>query len=183
MHIRRQLARYTRVVFGVVLCVLLGTVLIGLPQPGTGAERQAAPSFSLQDILGRERSLAEHRGKVVLINFWATSCPPCIHEMPSLESLYHSLKDKGFVVVAVASDVAGERTVKPVVDRLRLTFPILLDPKSKITVLYGVSFRPTSYLIDRQGFLVSRTVGARDWMSDDQLASIRALLPASPPID
>jgi thiol-disulfide isomerase/thioredoxin len=121
-----------------------------------------APDFSLEDMDGERHALADYRGKVVLINFWATWCPPCRREMPSLERLYHTLGDQLFVVLAVnqwenADHVfafMGQLDVFP-------TFPILFDPESKVAGDFGVKGLPTSFVIDRQGRIVYRAVGGR----------------------
>lgn len=138
---------------------------------------QTAPNFSLPDLLGHKQSLADYQGELVLVNFWATSCPSCIHEMPTLQSLQNALNDRDFVVVAIAGDAAGEWKVKPMVDSLGLNFPVLLDPDSQVADLYRVRVRPTSYLIDSDGFLVARILGERDWMTEEHRAWIETLLP------
>lgn len=144
--------------------------------PLIAQEREMALDFSLRNLSGRQESLKNYRGKVILLNFWATWCPPCREEMPSMERLYHSLKDQGLVVLGISSDAFGERSVKPFVDEFRLTFPVLLDPDSRVTNVYMVRYRPTSYLIDAQGRIITRIVGPRDWMSDNILESIRGIL-------
>lgn len=159
-----------------LLVVALGMSALLAAGPGLTADRQAAPGFSLQDVAGEQHSLREHLGKVVLINFWAASCPPCVYEMPALERLYRLLKDEGFVVVAVSGDETGSRAVMPVIDRLDISFPVLLDNESQVAALYGVSVRPTTYLVDRRGLLVTRIVGIRDWTGAEQLAAIRSLM-------
>lgn len=143
-------------------------------------EKEKAPAFSLKNLSGKEESLKDYRGKVLLLNFWATWCPPCREEMPALESLYRTLKDQGFVVLGISSDAFGERAVKPFVEEFGLTFPMLLDQNLKITHLYRVNYRPTSYLVDRQGNLITRVVGPQDWMSDEIIEYIKGyLVPAS----
>ncbi len=145
------------------------------------AGREPAPSFTLPDIAGAEQSLAEYRGKVVLLNFWASWCPPCRAEMPQLEALYRALKDRGFVVLAVASDAVGNRAVKPAAEQMKLTFPVLLDADLTVTNLYRVGVRPTTYLLDRDSGLVTRLVGPRDWNEDVSMRDfIEELLVAEP---
>jgi len=108
--------------------------------------------------------LHDFRGKVVLINFWATWCPPCRKEMPALEALYKKLGDESFAVLAVNQwedpdhvfAYTGELNVFP-------TFPILFDPESAISEDYGVKGLPTSFLIDKKGRLAYRAVGGRDF--------------------
>ena len=122
----------------------------------------AAPDFRLQDMDGEWHTLGDYRGKVVLVNFWATWCPPCRREMPSLERLYQALRDQPFVVLAINQwenadhvfSFMGQLNVFP-------TFPILFDPESRIAEDFGVKGLPTSFVIDRQGRVVYRAVGGR----------------------
>ncbi len=128
-----------------------------------------APDFTLPTLDGNSASLADYRGKVVLLNFWATWCPPCIWEMPSMESLYQRFKDRGFEVLAVSIDTKGEDVVRPFVKDYNLTFPVLLDSDSDVYRRYGVTGVPESFIIDRDGKVASKIVGARDWAEAEWL--------------
>lgn len=121
------------------------------------------PDFALLDVEGNRQRLSTLRGRVVLLNFWATWCPPCRTEIPSLEALYQAYHDQGLEILAVASDRQGAQVVVPFVTQYRLSFPVLLDPSGTVTRLYGVTSLPTMYLLDRDGHLVRVTVGGRDW--------------------
>jgi thiol-disulfide isomerase/thioredoxin len=140
-----------------------------------------APGFSLADMDGDRHALGDYRGKVILLNFWATWCPPCRHEMPAMERLYKRFGDKGFVVLAVnqwedADHVfayTGDLNVFP-------SFPILFDPESKVSQDYGVKGLPTSFVIDREGRLVYRAIGGREFDHPEIMQSIEALLAGSP---
>ena len=122
----------------------------------------AAPGFSLADMDGETHALADYRGQVILLNFWATWCPPCRREMPALEALYLKYREQGLVVLAVnqwedADHVfayMGDLNVFP-------SFPILFDPESRVAEDFGVKGLPTSFVIDRQGRIVYRAVGGR----------------------
>jgi thiol-disulfide isomerase/thioredoxin len=135
-----------------------------------------APDFTLDDMDAKAHSLHEYRGKVVLINFWATWCPPCRKEMPALEALYQKLGGESFAVLAVNQwedpdhvfAYTGDLNVFP-------TFPILFDPESSISEEYGVKGLPTSFLIDKQGQLVYRAVGGRDFDHPEVERLIRQL--------
>lgn len=136
-----------------------------------------APDFTLNDMDDKPHALHDYRGKVVLINFWATWCPPCRKEMPALEALYQKLGSESFAVLAVnqwedADHVfayTGDLNVFP-------TFPILFDPESAISEKYGVKGLPTSFLIDKKGQLVYRAVGGRDFDHAEVERLIRVLL-------
>jgi peroxiredoxin len=135
-----------------------------------------APDFALRDLDGTMRDLASFRGRVVLLNFWATWCLPCRTEMLSMAELYQTYKDHGFEVVAVSSDVQGAEVVQPFLTRFHLSFTTLLDATGQVTRLYGVTSLPTTYLLDREGRLVTVTIGGYDWGKADARALITSLL-------
>ncbi|HUG40617.1 MAG TPA: TlpA disulfide reductase family protein [Longimicrobiales bacterium] len=146
---------------------------------------EAAPAFVLDRIDGGTLSLAELRGKVVMLNLWATWCPPCRVEMPSMQRVYEEYRDRGFEVVAVAvDDQPGLRQpdgtvrglVSEFVERFGLTFPVVVDPTGATERLYGVEALPTTFLIDRTGRIRVREVGGRFWDREPQLEMIRKLL-------
>jgi peroxiredoxin len=113
---------------------------------------QLAPDFVLRDLAGNSRRLSDLHGKVVLVNLWATWCPPCIAEMPELAALYLSHKDEGFVILGV-DDQERNETVSEFLKRNPLPYSILLDPDSRVSRAYGVDFLPMSILLDRRGVL------------------------------
>jgi peroxiredoxin len=137
-----------------------------------------APDFSLRDLDGNVRPLESFRGRVVLLSFWATWCTPCRTEMPMLEALFQSYKDHDFEVVAVASDVQGVEVVQPFVTQLHLSFTTLLDSTGQVTRLYGVTSLPTTYLLDREGRLVTVVIGNHDWANANARALIMSLFDA-----
>lgn len=123
-----------------------------------------APDFTLEDMDEIEQSFSANKGKVVLLNFWATWCPPCKREMPSMERLYQKLKDKNFTVIAV-DQMEDIDTVFSFTGQLPLdpTFPILFDNKSNVSRSYNVKGLPTTYLIDKKGFIRYRAIGGREF--------------------
>jgi peroxiredoxin len=146
---------------------------------------RVAPDFTLSDLEGNLRRLSDFRGKVVLLNFWATWCPPCRAEMPSMEVLYQAYNNQGLEILAVASDVQGAAIVQPFMDGYHLSFPALLDTTGRVSGMYGVRSIPISYVLDRQGRIVSREIGARNWAHAEARALIVSLLsePAQVPED
>ncbi|MEE9276556.1 MAG: TlpA disulfide reductase family protein [bacterium] len=137
-----------------------------------------APDFTFPLLGGGASSLSEHRGKVVAINIWATWCPPCIEEMPSLQNLYVEMKRRGrpFEILAVSIDALGGDPVEKWVERFGLTFPILLDPRGKIKKLYRTTGVPETFIIDPKGRLVEKVIGARKWDSPEISAFIEQIL-------
>ncbi len=124
-----------------------------------------APDFTLTNMTGQKVSLSQYRGKVVVLNFWATWCPPCREEMPSMEALYRKYKDQGLVMLAVNVDESGESAVKKFLQKTPYSFPILLDSENVAQNTYGVFRFPESFIIDREGVIVEKIIGGRDWTS------------------
>lgn len=122
-------------------------------------EGDQAPGFTLPLLAGGEASLADYRGKVVLVNVWATWCGPCRTEMPDMERFYQSLKGQPFEILAVSVDDRGAQDVAPFVQELGITFPILLDPDKIIESLYSTSRVPESFIIDKNGVVRRRVIG------------------------
>jgi peroxiredoxin len=135
----------------------------------------AAPDFTVPGLRGGPLRLADFRGRVLLLNFWATWCPPCREEMPSMERLYLRYRDRGFTVLALSID-RNLAAVPPFVEEFRLTFPIGLDSKMAVAELYRVRALPTTIVIDRAGQVVAGAAGARDWDSPAAHAVVEALL-------
>ncbi len=135
---------------------------------------EKAADFSLKDLRGGTVSLASLRGKVVLLSFWATWCPPCVSEMPSMNRLYQELRSRGFQVVAVSLDRSAEG-VKEYVDTKGIKFLVLMDEDNAVARRYKVFSTPTTFLIDRKGNIVERFYGEYDWQDRDVKAKIEKL--------
>jgi peroxiredoxin len=117
------------------------------------------PDFTLADISGRTWTFSDLRGKVVLINFWATWCPPCRKEMPDLETLYERFRGKGFVVLAISDEEAAK--VEPFIRERKISFPVVLDHGRKMNEMFVVEGIPKSFVYDRQGKLVAQSIDMR----------------------
>ena len=169
----------------IFLIVILFGILILLqtkdsfynPSSGSGPENGLpAPNFSLPDLDGQMVSLADYKGKVVLLNIWATWCPPCLEEMPSMEKLYQELKGEGFEILAVSIDESGAQDVLPFIKKHKLSFPALTDSKGTLKNLYQTTGIPESFIIDKDGILVEKMIGPRNWAIPEAIRFFRNLI-------
>ena len=162
-------------------CCALGNVhAADLPPLAHTLTMQApkpAPALKLKDIEGKSHDLAKLKGKVVLINFWATWCPPCRREMPSMERLSQRFKGQPFVVLAV--DVGEDAdTIETFTSQLdtSLTFPILLDTRSQTMRAWRVAGLPTTFLVDKQGRIVASAIGGREFDHPEIVKAVGELI-------
>nr|MBI3613325.1 redoxin domain-containing protein [Nitrospirota bacterium] len=149
------MARYTRMLVASLMIVLLGQAVFTVEPSWSMGERppvtgMPAADFTLMDLQGKPQSLSQYRGKVVLLNFWATWCKPCTTEMPAMQACYDKLRDKGFVVLAV-NELEDAQKVAEHVKAYGHTFPVLMDKDNRVANMYGVYGLPVSVLIDEQG--------------------------------
>ena len=135
----------------------------------------AAPDFTVPSLVPPPIRLRDLKGSIIFLNFWATWCPPCKQEMPSMERLYRRYRDRGFTILAISID-ANTAAVAPFVKTLKLTFPIGLDPKMELADRYTVRALPSSFIIDKNGTMVAITLGPRDWDSSAAHALIESLV-------
>lgn len=137
---------------------------------------QTAPDFTLTGLDGRPVTLSALRGKVVVVSFWATWCPPCRQEMPSMELLHQELADEGLVILAVNVEKQGRQTVAKFFQTLDVTFPVVIDEEESVQNLYGVSKFPESFVVGKDGVITEKIIGAIDWMDPRAVAYFRGLL-------
>ena len=135
-----------------------------------------APNFSLPDLDGQMVNLTDYKGRVVLLNIWATWCPPCVEEMPSMEKLYQELQGEGFEILAVSIDESGAQDVLPFMKKHKLSFPVLIDPKGTLKGLYQTTGVPESFIIGKDGILVEKVIGPRDWAVPEAIGFFRNLI-------
>lgn len=135
-----------------------------------------APDFTLPTLSGAPIHLSALRGKVVLVNFWATWCGSCRAEMPALNALYQRYKDRGLEVLAVNLDTDSTSNVQAFARKIGVTFRVGLDPSSSTARSYRVRSLPTTYLIDRAGNVVVQEVGGRDWLDAVTQLTVEGLL-------
>ena len=135
-----------------------------------------APVFTFPGLDGKMVSLTDYKGKVVFLNIWATWCPPCREEMPSMEKLYQQLKGEDFEILAVSIDATGAKAVGPFMKEDGLSFPALLDTGGTIQDLYGTTGIPESYVIGKEGFVEEIVIGPKDWSTPEVVGFFRNLI-------
>ncbi len=180
-NVRRRRSRMANML-ALVLVWLVATAAVA-EQPPLGHKMNpvspplAAPGFTLPDMDGEMHSLDDFRGKVVMLNFWATWCPPCRREMPSMQRLYEKYREQGLTVVAV-NQFEDPDLVFEFTGRLSLepTFPILFDRESRVSERYRVKGLPTTYLLDKAGRIQFRAIGGREFDHPEVEALIEGLL-------
>ena len=161
--------------------LLVGAMLAAFVSRVHGAElkrwkdKPAAPAIDLMTIDGARFRCKQLRGKVVLVNFWATWCEPCITEMPSLQRLHDQLRADGFEVLAVNYQ-EGPARIKSFIDKMNFTLPIVRDTDGGVARAWGARVFPANYLVDRAGNIRYWMSGAADWTSPALVSTIRALL-------
>lgn len=136
-----------------------------------------APDFTLSGINGERTSLSALKGKVVMIEYWATWCPPCRESIPEMEELYKKYKDKGFVILGISMDKGKDihAEISSFLKEYSVTYPVLMDD-SKVSVQYGVVSLPTSFIINRDGRIVNKRIGFIPGSSEELSREIEALL-------
>ena len=163
-----------------VVLVSIGLAVLWAPPSATrGIEvGDLAPDYSAPLLSGEEVSLSDQRGRVVLVNIWATWCGPCRVEMPPIQQVYERYKDEGFSVLAVSVDAGPDHRdeVQSFVEEYGLAFPVLLDPEGQVTRLFQTVGVPETFVLDREGRIVKRLIGATDWDSSANRALIEELL-------
>ena len=139
-------------------------------------EGGATPQLALKDLSGKQNGLSQHRGKAVLINFWATWCAPCVKEMPALQKLADNLAGENFVLLTVNFG-EGEGRIEPFLKKLGLALPVLLDRDMSVTKAWGARGLPATYLLDAQHRVRYRVLGELEWDHPAVEQKIRELLP------
>ena len=155
------------------VCIVL-SVLFATPSAAADSP-SPAPNFSLKTADGKSVDLKKLQGQVVVLNFWATWCPPCRAEIPGMIEVYGAYKAKGLEIVAVSLDRGGWKDVTPFVQKMGMKFPVVLDQEGELATAYGgIQYIPTTFIIDRKGNIVSKHVGGLS-KSDFEKAVQKAL--------
>ena len=163
---------------------LLAAAMLAMPWSTVRAElplrleepKRAIPAQDFQTVTvdSKPVKLSAYKGRVVFLNFWATWCPPCLQEMPAMERLAQQMKDKPFVILAV-NQGESQDVVKAFLKRRGFTFPLVMDESGDIGASYSASALPTTYIIDREGLVVGRAKGGREWDHPDMVQWLNGL--------
>lgn len=157
----------------VLVAIVLVAYFLAVLEEGGGIQKgEPAPLFTLPS-LNRPVTLQEYQGKTVLLNFWATWCPPCLEEMPSLERLRQMQIGHDFDIIAIGVDDDWDR-IRQFLKKVPVTLTILLDQRGEAAERYGVSHLPVSYLIDREGVVLEKYIGPRVWDDPDLVSEINS---------
>ncbi len=138
-------------------------------------EGGGAPDFTLTSVDGKEYSLSDLTGKVVFVNFWATWCPPCREEIPSMVRLYNKMQGKDFQILAISVD-QDIHAVKKFIKKYNITFPVLLDKEKRVYNLYNATGVPETHLINKSGIVQSSVIGSFNWSTPDVINTVNRLL-------
>ncbi len=138
-----------------------------------------APDFTVRNLKGNRVSLSDFKGKVVVLNLWATWCGPCRVEMPGFENLYRRFRSEGLTILAVSLDKGDSQKVKDFVEKYKLSFPVLMDDEGNVEKSYQTFTIPTTFVIDKRGRVVAKIDGAKNWESDQTFEALRFLLEAA----
>jgi len=135
-----------------------------------------APDLILRNLGGNIEGLSGSKDKVIILNFWATWCAPCLEEMPAFEKIYRRYRSQGLTVIAVSLDKGDTSKVEKFVDEHNLTFPVLLDLDGIAEKIYPSFTIPFTYVIDKKGIIVARVDGAKNWLSSETFAALDVLI-------
>lgn len=161
--------------FFVVALTCLLPFMVGCSEDRSKEDKPTAPTFTLKDLSGREVSLSDFRGKVVLLDFWATWCPPCLLSIPHLNALHRAYGERGFEILGINLDQGDPDNLSAFVEKMKITYPILIGT-SEVTKQYGVNPIPTGFLVDREGHLRVRIIGFNETIQESMAQEIEKLL-------
>ena len=170
----KKLERLWPVLIGVLAVALIAVVAESTREPITEVG-DTAPGFELVTDDGQRLTRSQFGGQLLVLNFWATWCVPCIQELPSLNQFQKQFASSGVVVLGVSVD-QNERAYRQFLKRAGVTFRTSRDPQADLSSRYGTFKYPETYVIDRDGKVVQKHIGPRDWMDERLLAEIKALL-------
>lgn len=166
-----------------IITIIVAAVIVLIGEREDGGKKKPRPSigeqardFTFADLEGKDVTLSNFYGKkVVFVNVWATWCPSCKEELPTMQRLYEKFRGDNFEILAVSIDAAGAKAVAPYMKKHRYTFPALLDTSGSIQLLYGTTGVPESFIIDKKGKVAFVEIGPGDWTDPERQSLIRGL--------
>lgn len=168
---------WLKILIGICLILLAYGVTFALRQTVVGVN-DTAPDFTITTDNGRNLSRSDFGGRLLVLNFWATWCPPCVEELPSLDRFQKELAASGVVVLAVSVD-RDAAAYRRFLDRVRVSFLTARDPEARLSSRYGTFKYPETYLIDRRGRVREKIIGPAEWTDPALLSRVKALLEES----
>ena len=177
-HLRKNgLLYFLIVVAGIVLFLQAQYPFFSKIQITEGTEvGEKAPGFKLRNLHGNLEALDDYKDKVVVLNFWATWCAPCLEEMPTFEKLYRRYRSQGLTVLAVSLDKGNREKVEKFIGANNFTFPVLLDSEGIAEKRYPSFTIPFSYVIDKKGRIAARVDGAKNWATNETFEALEILV-------
>lgn len=170
------------IVFFILIAAAALLLLVLVPKGSRGpriiGQGDRAPEFTLTTLDGKRASLSDFRNKVVMVHFWATWCPPCVEEMPTIEKLYRDFPDKDLEILAVSVDEGGPEAVRSFLKTNKLALPVLLDPGAAVSKSYGTYKFPETYILDRSGIVRYKVIGPADWSDPAVRKALQDLIEA-----
>ena len=163
-----------RVAIALLLVALLGVIYRSFHERIVGVG-DSAPDFTVVADNGRTVSLDDFGGRLLILNFWATWCPPCIQEMPSLDELQKRFKDSGVVVLGLSVD-KNEKDYRNLLSKANVSFLTARDPENRINQEYGTFKFPETYIISKNGKVIQKIIGPANWTDDNMVGYVRSLL-------
>lgn len=164
-----------RLIYAVVLLAIFAALGCS-KREAPAVEGNPAPDFTLNDLSGQPAQLSSLKGKVVLLNFWATWCPPCREEIPSMVKLNQAMQGKPFQMLAVSIDEGGKDAVEKFYKQAGVSLPTLLDTDGKVSRLYGTTGVPETFVIDSKGVILKKIIGPLDWSSKEVLTALEEIM-------
>ncbi|BCG48593.1 Thiol:disulfide oxidoreductase related to ResA [Citrifermentans bremense] len=160
-----------------VLLLVIAVAVSGCSKKEVPAqEGAAAPDFTLQDLSGKQVQLSSLKGKVVLVNFWATWCPPCREEIPSMVKLNQVMQGKNFQMLAISVDEGGKQAVQEFFRQNGVSLPALFDTDGSVSRRYGTTGVPETFIVDGKGIIRKKVIGGVDWSAPEVLQYLEGLM-------
>ena len=164
-----------KALFVLSIILLLAVPGISMSEKVPKTQKKTAFNFELKDLSGNKVKLSDYKGKVIFLNFFASWCPPCREEMPSIQRLYEKTRSlKSFKLITVSVD-SIENDARSFIKDGGYTFPVLLDTSSTVSDIYGIRGIPATFIIDKKGRIIDMVVGGRDWASEEMIRKFKNL--------